>query len=127
MKKIFICIMMVFLFGCAPSKDSSVQKAVNNEISKIANYHTKEIVYFYCQKASVDNNEYNDVYIAKVFSDDNSKYNMNIILDKDFRTVLTSSYVSNIDGSISHVYPISIVVDDKKIDDTYYTETIGND
>lgn len=123
-KIILILSIVIFLFGCSSKNSSSLHHVVENETNKITDYHIKKIAYFDSKEALIDSTKYTNVYIVKVYSSDDSKYNLVYIFDHNFNVLLSQSYVQNLDGSIDYVFPISIIIDNKEINDSYYKLSI---
>lgn len=129
MKKLLSLLIISFVLlmtGCSKDVETQINEIVKNNVGAIVNYHIKNIVYFKADDIVVDDIEYNDVYVVKVASLDNSEYDINLILDKNIDLIATSNYILNSDNSLKYVYKMDILVDNQIVNDNMYNKVIEN-
>lgn len=129
MKKMLSLLIISFVLlmtGCSKDVETQINEIVKNNVGTITNYHIKNISYFKADDIVVDDIEYNDVYVVKVASLDNSEYDINLILDKNIDLIATSNYILNSDNSLKYVYKMDILVDNQTINDSMYNKIIEN-
>lgn len=129
MKKLLSLLIISFVLlvtGCSKDVETQINEIVKNNVGTIANYHIKNISYFKADDIVVDDIEYNDVYVVKVASLDNSEYDINLILDKNIDLIATSNYILDSDNSLQYVYKMDILVNNQAINDSMYNKIIEN-
>ena len=114
MKKILLIILLCLsVSGCTKDIETQISEVVKKNIESIPNYHIKQISYFKADTIIADDVEYNNVYIIKVSSIDNSDYDINLILNEHTNILTSSNYILDSDNSIEYVYKMNIYLNKK--------------
>ena len=126
MKKILLIILLCLsVSGCTKDIETQISEVVKKNIESIPNYHIKQISYFKADTIIADDVEYNNVYIIKVSSIDNSEYDINLILNENTNIITSSNYILDSDNSLEYVYKMNIYVNKKEVNDKMYTKIIN--
>ncbi|WP_285946703.1 hypothetical protein [Thomasclavelia cocleata] len=152
MKKILLIILLCLsVSGCTKDIETQISEVVKKNIESIPNYHIKQISYFKADTIIADDVEYNNVYIIKVSSIDNSDYDINLIssiitlgstlfnellipeyiergyliLNENTNIITSSNYILDSDNSLEYVYKMNIYVNKKEVNDKMYTKIIN--
>lgn len=126
MKKILLIILLCLsVSGCTKDIETQISEVVKKNIESIPNYHIKQISYFKADTIIADDVRYNNVYIIKVSSIDNSDYDINLILNENTNIITSSNYILDSDNSLEYVYKMNIYVNKKEVNDKMYTKIIN--
>lgn len=123
-KLFMVAFMVLTLTGCQSDINSQIKETITKAVSSLNNFNFKSIAYMEVKEAYVDDQKYEDVYIAKVSSDNNPIQEIYFVLDKDAKVLTSQSYSLDMFSSINYVYPITIKINDKQITNSDFTEQI---